>query len=269
MSVDLERRDSVALLTLNQPKALNALSADMLSDLDARLDEVEADPALRAVVITGSGEKAFCAGADVKAMSTATPVEARAFALQGQGVMSRIENMSRPVVAAINGFALGGGCELALACDIRMAADGARLGQPEVTLGILPGWGGTQRLARVTSLGFAKDLVMTGRLVDAKAALAAGLVTHIHPADELLDAALKLAGGLAAGPAWAVGEAKAMCNLALSGDHRANLARELDVFALAFSTHDQTEGMAAFLERRTPEFAPLNDPSPTLESESA
>ncbi len=267
MPVDLERRDAVALLTLNQPKALNALSADMLSDLDARLGEVEEDPSLRAVVITGAGDKAFCAGADVKAMSTADALEARAFARQGQGVMSRIENMSRPVVAAVNGFALGGGCELALACDIRMAADGARFGQPEVTLGILPGWGGTQRLARTTSMGFAKDLCMTGRLIDARTAMSVGLVTHIHPADELLDAAMKLAGGMASGPAWAVGEAKAMCNLALSGDHRANLARELDVFSLAFSTHDQAEGMAAFLEKRSPDFAPLDAPSPNPESE--
>ncbi len=259
MPVDLERRGAVALLTLNQPKVLNALSPSMIEQIEQHLDEIEGAPAARAVVITGAGERAFCAGADIKNMRTASPIEARAFARLGHDLMDRIEGFARPVVAAVNGFALGGGCELALACDIRMAADSARFGQPEITLGIIPGFGGTQRLARTTSLGFAKDLVLTGRMVDAEVALRAGLVTHVHPREELLAKALELAEGLAGGPAWALAETKRLTNLALSGDHARNLANELDTFALAFATPDQREGMDAFLEKRTPSFADIDD----------
>ena len=256
MSVDLERRDHVALLTLNRPDALNALSPEMLDGLEARLDEVEADPALRAVVLTGAGEKAFCAGADIAHVRTADPLTARAFAGRGQRVAARIEHLATPVVAAVNGYALGGGCEIALACDVRIAAEKARFGQPEVTLGIVPGWGGTQRLARTTSMGLAKEMILTGRMVGAEEALRTGLVTHIHPAGELLDAALELAGSIAAKPSWAVAEAKRLCNLAL-GDLAGPLERELDSFALAFATADQREGMGAFIEKRPPRFAGL------------
>jgi enoyl-CoA hydratase len=187
-------------------------------------------------------------------MRTAGALEARAFAARGQAVAALIEGIGTPVVAAVNGFALGGGCEIALACDIRMAAERARFGQPEVTLGIVPGWGGTQRLARTTSMGFAKDLVLTGRMVGADEALRAGLVTHVHPGEVLLDEAAGLAATLASRPSWAVATAKTLCNLAL-GDLDAALARELDGFALAFATEDQQEGMDAFFEKRPPSFA--------------
>jgi enoyl-CoA hydratase len=253
--IDLERRDAVALLTLNRPDALNAMSLEMLADLDARLDEIEGDDGLRCVVITGAGEKAFSAGADIRRMSEAEPLEARAYARRGQDVALRIERFSRPVIAAINGFALGGGCELALACDIRVAAEGARLGQPEVTLGIPPGWGGTQRLPRLTSPGFAKEVILSGRMIGADEALRVGLVTHVHPPAELLERALELAAEIAERPSWAVAQSKALCNLAFDGDLAANLAREIDVFSLAFTTPDQREGMAAFLEKRPPRFA--------------
>jgi enoyl-CoA hydratase len=171
-------------------------------------------------------------------------------------VAARIEHLAAPVVAAVNGYALGGGCEIALACDVRVCSERARFGQPEVTLGIPPGWGGTQRLARTTSLGFAKEMVLTARMVGAEEALRAGLVTHVHPPGELLDAALELAASIAAKPRWAVAETKRLCNLAL-GDLPGGLARELDAFALAFSTEDQREGMDAFLEKRPPRFAGL------------
>ena len=174
----------------------------------------------------------------------------------GQEVAARIEDLSAPVVAAVNGFALGGGCEIALACDVRVASEKARFGQPEVNLGIIPGWGGSQRLARATSIGFAKEVVLTGRMVGAEEALRVGLVTHVHPPEELLDAALELAATIASKPAWAVAEAKRLCNLAL-GDLDGPLARELDAFALAFATPDQREGMAAFFEKRPPRFAGL------------
>lgn len=254
MSIDFERRDAVAVFTLNRPEALNALSLEMLDELERLLTEVDSDPTLRAVVLTGAGEKAFCAGADVGHMRTAGPLEARAFARRGHRLAHLIECLGTPVVAAVNGFALGGGCEMALACDIRMAADSARFGQPEVNLGILPGWGGTQRLARATSIGFAKDLILTGRMVGADEALRAGLVTHVHPKAGLLDAAIELAATIAAKPGWAVASAKELCNLALGGDTVTPFAREIDLFSLAFATADQKEGMDAFFEKRPPQF---------------
>jgi enoyl-CoA hydratase len=261
LSIAVERRDAVAVLTLDRPEALNALSPEMLDDLEAALLQADADPGQRAIVLTGAGEKAFCAGADVGHMRRATPQEAREFGLRGQGLVARIEDLGTPVVAAVNGFALGGGCELALACDIRMAADTARFGQPEVSLGIIPGWGGTQRLARATSIGFAKDLVLTGRMVKADEALRAGLVSHVHPQAELLDAAVALAAQIAAKPAGAVAAAKRLCNLALGGESPSPYARELDQFALAFTTPDQREGMDAFFEKRPPRFEGHAEPA--------
>lgn len=255
MPIDVEHHGPVALITINRPEALNAMSEELLGELEAALTEADGDPGIRCAVLTGAGEKAFCAGADVGHMREASAHEARAFAALGHRVTGLIETMGTPVVAAVNGFALGGGCEIALACDIRMAAENARFGQPEVNLGILPGWGGTQRLARTTSVGFAKDLILTGRLVKAPEALAAGLVTHVHPAGELVGKALELAAGIAAKPSSATAAAKAMCNLALGGDGDAPLQREMDTFALAFTTDDQREGMAAFLEKRPPQFA--------------
>jgi enoyl-CoA hydratase len=251
--VDLERRGPVGLVTLNRPEALNALSPEMLDQLAARLDEVEADPGLRVVVLTGAG-KAFCAGADIRHMGQAGPVEARAFAALGHRLADRIAGFPHPVICAVNGYALGGGCELALACDIRIASTAARMGQPEVNLGVLPGWGGTQRLARVTSPGMARELIYTARQVGAEEALRIGLVNAVHPPEALLDAALAMAGEIAERPAGAVSAAKEMLNLALGADMPAALARERDAFALAFATEDQKEGMAAFLERRPARF---------------
>ena len=261
MPIDLDRRGPVAVITLNRPEALNALSPEMLDDLERTLREVEADPGLRAIVLTGAGEKAFCAGADIGHMRTAGALEARAFAERGQAVAGLIEGLATPVVAAVNGFALGGGCEIALACDVRIAADSARFGQPEVTLGVVPGWGGTQRLARTTSIGFAKDLILSGRLVGAEEALRAGLVTHVHPKAALLDAAVEYAATIASRPGWAVASAKRLCNLALGGDAPGPFAREIDVFALAFTTEDQREGMDAFFEKRPAQFAGHEDTS--------
>jgi enoyl-CoA hydratase len=254
VTVDIERRDSVAVLTLNRPEALNALSPEMLDLLEERLDEIADDPRLRAVVLTGAGDKAFCAGADIAHMREADALDARAYAQRGHRVADRIEGLATPVVAAVNGYALGGGCEIALACDVRLAARTARFGQPEVTLGIIPGWGGTQRLARATSIGFAKEVILTGRYVTADEALRTGLVTHVHPPEELLDRAVELAETIASRPAWAVAAAKGLCNLALGGDDPAPFAREVDAFALAFTTPDQREGMAAFAEKRPPRF---------------
>jgi enoyl-CoA hydratase len=253
--VDIELRGAVALLTLNRPEALNAFSPELLEDLDARLGEIEADGAVRAVVLTGAGPKAFSAGADISHMREATPLQARAFGERGQAVTRRIEELRAPVIAAVNGYALGGGCEVALACDIRLAAEGARFAQPEVNLGILPGWGGTQRLVRLTGPAFAKEMIFTGRQVRAEEAVAAGLANRVHPAEELLDRALELAETIAQKPPFAIAASKRLANLAYDGDHASKLARELDAFALAFATEDQREGMAAFFEKRTASFS--------------
>lgn len=254
MGVDMSRRDGVAILTLNNPDALNALSVEMLDDLDLLLDAIERQPEVRAVIMTGAGDRAFTAGADIRHMREASPLEAREYAKRGHAVTNRLESLPKPVIAAVNGYALGGGCELALACDIRLASERARFGLPEVNLGILPGWGGTQRMARATSPGFAKELIFTGRQVDAEEARAAGLANHVHPHEELMDRAMELAQAIAAKPPWAIAAAKEVVNLALEGDLHGHLARELDAFALAFTTEDQREGMAAFFEKRTPEF---------------
>jgi len=252
--VAFEARDRVALLTLDRPDRLNTLSPDMLEDLIARLGEVEADEGVGAAVITGAGDKAFSAGADVSLVREASPLEARAFAARGHRAFDLIESMSTPVIAAVNGYALGGGCELALACDIRVASDRAQIGLPEVTLGIFPGWGGTQRMPRVVGPGRAKELILTGRRVGAEEALSIGLVERVHPHEELVERAVELAAEIASRPGWAVAAAKAMINRAGDGDQAGNLARELDLFALAFATEDQREGMAAFFEKRAPRF---------------
>jgi len=252
--VDHERRGAVAVLTLNRPEALNALSPELIEEIDGHLERLEGDEEVRAVVLTGAGERAFSAGADIAHMLDAAPLEALAFARRGQALMDRVEGFSRPVIAAVNGYALGGGCELALACDLRVAAESAQLGLPEVTLGIVPAWGGTQRLARLTSLAFAKELALTGRRVTAEEARLAGMVNHVHPLSHVVDRALELAEQIASRPPIAVAAAKALVNAAPDSPLAGGLARERDAFALAFTTEDRREGMSAFLEKRTPRF---------------
>ena len=254
MPVTLELRGPVAVLTLENPGKLNALSIEILDELDGHLDAVESDDAVRAVVITGAGEKAFAAGADIGHMREATVQQARDYAERGHELFARIEAFGKPVIAAINGFALGGGCELVLACDIRLASDNARLGQPEVNLGIFPGWGGTQRLPRLTSPGFAKELIFTGRHVTADEAKAAGLVNHVYPLAELLDRAVAMGEEIAKKSPLAVSVAKGLVNQAMEGGYREALAQELAAFGDAFASEDQREGMAAFFEKREPRF---------------
>lgn len=255
MPIDLERRGAVAILTLNRPEAMNALSPELLDELEERLDGIERGVETRVVVITGAGERAFSAGADIGHMQTASALEARAYARRGHELTGRLEEFPKPVIAAVNGYALGGGCELALACDIRVAAEGARFGQPEVNLGIVPGWGGTQRLARLTSPGFAKEMILTGRPVGAEEALRVGLVNHVVAPDALIATAVGIGEQIAEKPPWTIASAKALCNLALEGDLMGHLAREIDAFALAFTTPEQREGMTAFFEKRKPDFS--------------
>jgi enoyl-CoA hydratase len=231
---------------------MNALDRPTLEELRDRLQGLGGDDEARAVVLTGSGENAFVAGADIKYMSGLSVEEAQEWGELGHRCAQLLETMPKPTVAAINGFALGGGCELALACDLRYAASTAKLGQPEINLGIIPGWGGTQRLARVCGLGFAKELIFTGRLVDADEALRAGLVNGVH--DPVLEKGREVAELLASKSPLAVAAAKRATNHALQGNHVDNLRREADEFAQLFASEDAKEGMTAFAEKREPRF---------------
>jgi enoyl-CoA hydratase len=251
--VEFQRQGRVALITLNRPKTMNAISLELLDRIDEHLDAVAAEPEIGAVVITGSG-KAFTAGADVGHMRGATPLEARAFAQRGHALTGRIEEFPKPVIAAVNGYALGGGCELALACDMRLAAESAQFGLPELKLGIMPGWGGTQRLARLTGPSYAKELIFTGRMVSGREAYERGLANQLHSDGALLDAAIGLADEISSRPPAALAAAKDLVNRALDGDRSGNLAREVDSFALAFTTEDAREGIEAFFEKRDPRF---------------
>ena len=255
MSIEVDRDAGIAVVTVNRPDAMNAVDVQHAEELRARLTELARDPDARVVVLTGAGEKAFIAGADIKYMQNLGVHEGLQWAELGQACAELLETMPKPTIAAINGYALGGGCELALACDIRVAATTARLGQPEINLGILPGWGGSQRLARTTTLGYAKELVFTGRMVDASEALERGVVNAVHEPAELMAKTRELAALLAAKGPIALAAAKEATNLAFSGDHRDNLRTEAHLFSMAFATEDQSEGMAAFVEKREPRFS--------------
>jgi len=246
----VEKSDGIATVTVNRPKALNALNEETLKELLACFAGLEADVSLRVVILTGAGEKAFVAGADIAAMKDLDAVAARDFALLGQKVMHLIEHLSKPVIAAVNGFALGGGCELALACDIRLAGNNARFGQPEVNLGVIPGFGGTQRLPRLIGKGRAKELLFTGDMIDAGEALRLGLVNRVVPPGELLGAARVLAAKIAGKGAYSVALCKEAVNNGLEMEIDKACRFEADHFALCFATADQKEGMGAFLEKR-------------------
>ena len=252
MTIRLDRDGAVALLTIDRPDAMNALDVATLTELRDRLLELRDDAETRVIVLTGAGGRAFAAGADIKYMSGLDPAGAREWGDLGHNVGQLLETSPRPTIAAINGFALGGGCELALACDLRYASSKAKLGQPEINLGIIPGWGGTQRLPRVVGLGVAKELLYTGRNVDADEALRIGLVNGLH--DPVLDKAREVAELLAAKSAVALRILKRLANRSPGGDHAENLATEADSFGELFSSEDAKEGLAAFVEKRTPNF---------------
>ena len=249
-NVLLEKKGHIAVATINRPKALNALNSQVLEDLNELVDLVTADEEIRALVLTGAGEKAFVAGADIGEMSTLTKAEGEAFGKKGNDVFRKLETMPVPVIAAINGFALGGGCELSMSCDIRICADTAVFGQPEVGLGITPGFGGTQRLARLVSPGMAKQLIYTARNIKADEALRIGLVNAVYPAAELLSAAEKMADTIAKNAPIAVRACKKAINEGLDVDMDAALVIEEKLFGSCFETADQKEGMGAFLEKR-------------------
>jgi enoyl-CoA hydratase len=237
---------------IDRAEALNALDRPTLEELRDRLAELAEDSEARVVLLTGAGERAFVAGADIKYMSGLGVEEATAWGELGHRCGQLLETMPKPTIAAIEGFALGGGCELALACDLRYASSRAKLGQPEINLGIIPGWGGTQRLVRVCGLGVAKDLILTGRTVGAEEALRIGLVNAVH--DPALEQAREVAELLAAKSPLALAAIKRTTNHALQGNHVENLQREADEFGGLFSSEDAKEGMTAFVEKREPAF---------------
>ena len=250
----LERDGAVAVLTINRPKVLNALNTATVEELHQAVLALKHDPQVRVVVITGAGEKAFVAGADINELATKGSVQGQEFALRGQRVFDLLENLGKPVIAAINGFALGGGCELAMACAFRIAADTARLGQPEINLGLIPGYGGTQRLPRLVGKSVALDLLLTGRQLTAQEALQIGLVNRVVPAANLQVEARRLAAELATKAPVAVRCIIEAVNRGLEISCEQGQFLEATLFGLVASTDDMREGTTAFLEKRTPEF---------------
>lgn len=253
-TIKLEREESILWIIINRQHRLNALNDVLMEELSDVLDTAENDASIKCLVITGEGDRAFSAGADLTMFSKATPVKAEAFSRVGQKVFSKIEEMSKPVIAAINGFALGGGLELAIACDFRVAAEHAELGSPEVTLGLIPGWGGTQRLSRLIGLARAKELVMLGNRLKAEEALKIGLVTKVVHYDKLKDEAKELAEKLSEGPPIALRYAKHALNFGTQVPLEAGLRLESGLMGLTFSTEDIKEGVEAFMSSRKAEF---------------
>jgi enoyl-CoA hydratase len=253
-NLTLDRDGAVAVLTINRPQVLNALNTQTMDELRRAVLDVKHDDTVRVLIVTGAGEKSFVAGADINELAVQTPTQGKEHALRGQHVFDVIENLGKPVIAAINGFALGGGCELALACTLRIAADTARLGQPEINLGIIPGYAGSQRLSRLVGKGVALDLLLTGRHVKADEALQIGLVNRVVTASELMNEARKLAGELAAKAPIAMKYIIEAVNrgLEISFDKAAFL--EATLFGLVASTEDMREGTKAFLDKRKPLF---------------
>lgn len=251
--VRFEREGAIAVVTIDRPP-VNALNAQTLGELGAAVEALEADAAVRAVILTGGGQKAFVAGADIAEFPRLTPAAGRELAARGQAIFDRIEGSRKPYIAAINGVALGGGLELAMACDLRIAAEGARLGQPEINLGIIPGYGGTQRLPRLVGAGRAKAMIYTGDMIDAREALAMGLVNAVVPAAELLAAARQLAAKLAGKAPVALALAKRAIDQGLQRPLPAGLELEAELFGECVGTEDMREGVAAFFEKRAPRF---------------
>ena len=246
----MEVENEIVVVTINRPKSLNALNSETLAELNTCLAEIEGRTDIKVVILTGSGSKSFVAGADISEMVNATPAEGRAMGLLAREAFGRLENMPQVTIAAVNGFALGGGCEISMACDIRVAAENAKFAQPECGLGILPGFGGTQRLARLVGKGRAKEMIFTCDMIDAQDAYRIGLANHVVPQEELLDYCKAMAGRIMKNAPYAVSLAKQVINSGADMDLDNGLKLEANIFGLSFSTEDKKEGMTAFLEKR-------------------
>lgn len=250
----LEKDGEIGIVSINRPKALNALNSETLKELSKVIDLVANDDEVKVVILTGAGGKAFVAGADITEMKDMNAIQGREFGALGQAVFTKLEFMEKPVIAAIPGFALGGGCELAMSCDIRISSENGKFGQPEVGLGITPGFAGTQRLPRLVGKGIAKELLYTADVIDAQEAYRIGLVNKVVPAEQLLDEAKKMAKKIAAKGQLAVRLAKAAVNQGMEMDLIRGIQYEAEIFGLCFATEDQKEGMTAFVEKRKPNF---------------
>ena len=252
-TVLLDRRDRVAVIRINRPEKRNALNIQTRAEGAAILDELRADDSVRVVIITGAGDKAFIAGADIAEFADRTAISQREIMLE-RGLFNAVDTFPKPIIAMVNGYCLGGGCEVALACDIRVASETASFGQPEINLGIIPGGGGTQRLPRLVGEGKAMEMILTGEIIDAQTAFNLGLVNHVVPADQLEIKTMEIANRIAEKSPIALRLAKEAIKLASRSNLDEGLRREVDLFALCFSSADKEEGVKAFLEKRKPEF---------------
>ncbi|MBF0530283.1 MAG: enoyl-CoA hydratase/isomerase family protein [Deltaproteobacteria bacterium] len=247
-------KDKIALVTFNRPESLNALNLAVMEELDDILNKIRVDESIAVVVLTGAGEKAFIAGADIKEMVNHNPLQARNFTAKSQEVILKLEALPQPVIAAVNGFCLGGGCEIAMGCDFIYASEKAKFGQPEITLGIIPGFGGTQRLARLVGKNRAKEMCLTGELINAGQALAIGLANKIFPPEALMDEVMKTAKNIAGKSRVAVRAIKNLVDRGIQVELRTALAMEVESFGLVRSSVDAQEGLTAFIEKRKPNF---------------
>lgn len=253
-NVQIEKKEGIAIIKINRPQALNALNKETIIELTNAVGDLNNDKKIKCAILTGEGDKAFIAGADIKQMSNMTPLEAKEFSELGHSMLKKIEDSRLPFIAAINGYALGGGCETLMACDICIAAKSAKLGQPEINLGVHPGFGGTQRLPRLVGRMKAKELLLTGRNIDAEEAFQIGLVNMVVEDEKLMETAEKIAGKIASKSSVQMQFIKELVNKCTDIDLSSANSMEVSYFASGFSTKDQKEGMKAFLEKRKPEF---------------
>jgi len=253
-TVLFEEQNGIATLTFNRPKSLNAINSQLIKEVSAILDEIAENEDIRVLVLTGAGEKAFVAGADITEIATLNPVQARHFSKQGHRVMDKLQNLPIPVIAAVNGFALGGGLEIALSCDFIYASENAKFGLPEINLGIIPGFGGTQRLARIVGKNLAREMIFTGKMIDAAEAERKGIVNQVAGAEQLMEAVKKTAGAMAAKGKVSLAAAKRAVNDGMNVDLASGCEIEINAFALCLACEDAKEGTTAFLEKRTPNF---------------
>jgi enoyl-CoA hydratase len=254
INVLYEKKDGIAYVTLNRPKVLNALNRRTLAELTRVFEDAVNDPTVIGVILTGSGNKAFIAGADISEIAAVTGVQGEQFAQEGQAAFNVIENLGKPVIAAVNGFALGGGCEVAMACTIRLAAEGAKFGQPEVKLGIIPGFGGTQRLPRLVGKGLALQLILSGEMISAQEAYRIGLVNEVVPAERLVPRAQAILKQISANAPLSIKFAIEAVNKGLETSQTEGLVLERSLFGVCAATEDKKEGTSAFLEKRAPKF---------------